>query len=165
MILGGPENEARVGAVEEVMARNGLAGTCLADLHAQGGGIWFVLIGVTPGFFLKSFAEAAGEDAWKAVKRLYHELREALGKDEDSRGQLYVREGGPTKAEWEASGRENALLPGIPPQGEHPPQIVIDSILPDEAIEALFRIDFEALDESSFHRDRDLREWVPRDRW
>jgi hypothetical protein len=165
MILGGPENEARVGAVEEVMARNGLAGTCLADLHAQGGGIWFVLIGVTPGFFLKSFAEAAGEDAWKAVKRLYHELREALDKDEDSHGQLYVREGGPTKAEWEASGRENALLPGIPPQGEHPPQIVIDSILSDEAIEALFRIDFEALDESPFHWDRDLREWVPRDRW
>jgi hypothetical protein len=165
MILGSPANEERVGAVEEVMARNGLPGPCFADLHAQGGGIWFVLIGVTPGFFLKSFAEAAGEDAWKAVKRLYSELREVLGKDEDSHGQLYVREGGLTKAEWEESGRKDALLPGIPPPDEHPPQIVIDSILPDEAIEALFRIDFDALEESSFVWDRDLREWVPRDRW
>jgi hypothetical protein len=153
MILGGPANEARVGAVEEVMTRNGLAGTCYADLHAQGGGIWFVLIGVTPAIFLKS------------VKPLYHELREALGKDEDSHGQLYVREGGQTKAEWEASGRKEALLPRIPPPDEHPPQIVIDSILPDEATEALFRIDFEALEGSSFDWDRDLREWVPRDRW
>jgi hypothetical protein len=164
MILGGPENEARVGAVEEVMARNGLAGPCFADLHAQGGGLWFLLIGVAPAFFLKSFAEAAGEDAWKGVKTLYDELREALGHEKDSHGQLYVREGGETKAEWEASGRK-ALLPGLPPEGEHPPQIVIDSTLPDEALRALFEIDFSQLESNSFDWDRKRREWVPRDRW
>ena len=30
MILGGPENEARVRVVEDVMARNGFAGPCFA---------------------------------------------------------------------------------------------------------------------------------------
>ncbi len=164
MILGGEENEARIAAVEEVMARNRLGGPCFADLHAQGGGLWFLLIGVAPALFLKSFAEAAGEDAWKGIKTLYNELREALGHEEDSHGQLYVREGGETKAEWEASGRK-APLPGLPAEGERPPQIVIDSILPDEALEALFRLDFSQLESSSFDWDRDRREWVPRDPW
>ena len=86
----------------------------LRDLHNQGGGLWFLLIGVAPAVFLKSFAEAAGEDAWKAVKVLYNELREALGEAEDSHGQLYVREGGDTKAEWEASEGRKGLLPGLP---------------------------------------------------
>ncbi len=164
MILGGLENQARVGLVEQVMARNRLAGPCLADLHMQGGGIWFLLIGVAPTFFLKSFAEAAGQDAWLAVKKLYAELRDALGEPENSHGQLYVREGGETKAEWEASNGK-ALLPGLPPQGEHPPQIVIDSTLPDEALEALFEIDFSQLESQSFEWDRTNRQWMPRDRW
>lgn len=164
MILGGPENETRVGAVEEVMARNGFEGPCFADLHNQGGGLWFLLIGVAPAMFLKSLAEAAGEDAWRGIKTLYNELRKALGEEEDSHGQLYVREGGETKAEWEASGRQ-ALLPGLPPPGVHPPQIVIDSTLPDEALEALFEIDFNELEGHSFDWDRGRREWVPKDRW
>jgi len=164
MILGGAENEARVSAVEEVMARHRLAGPCFADLHSQGGGLWFLLIGVTPAFFLKSFAEAAGEDAWKQVKSLYEDLREALGHERNSHGQLYIREGGETKAQWEASDRK-ALLPGLPPQGEHPPQIVIDSTLPDEALQALFEIDFTQLEHNSFSWDRTRREWVPRERW
>jgi hypothetical protein len=87
-----------------------------------------------------------------------------LGEGEDSHGQLYVREGGETKAEWEASGRKG-LLPGVPPQGEHPPQIVIDSLLPDRALEALFEIDFSELEDSSFKWDWDREEWVPRDGW
>jgi hypothetical protein len=164
MILGGPANEARTDAVEEVMARNRLPGPCYPHLHAQGGGIWFVLIGATPAFFLKSFAESAGEDAWKNVKRFYGEIREALGKTEDSHGQLYVREGGATKEEWEASGRQGPL-PGLPPLGEWPPQIVIDSILPAEALEALFQIDYDELEASSFEWDRERREWVPKDQW
>lgn len=159
-----PRYEERVGAVERVMARNGLNGRCHADLHAQGEGIWIVLIGLTPAAFLQSFAAAAGKDAWKAVKRLYEELRDALDKDEDSHGQIYVREGGKTKEEWEASGR-TASLPGLPEPDDHPPQIVIDSILPDEAIEALFRIDWETLEHSSFDWDGDQGQWVPRDRW
>jgi hypothetical protein len=164
MILGGRDNEARVGAVEQVMARNGFEGPCSADLHHQGGGLWFLLIGIAPAVFLKSFAEAAGEDAWKAIKNLYRELREALGQDDESHGQLYIREGGETKAEWEASDRK-APLPGLPPQGEHPPQIVIDSILPDEALKALFEIDFSQLASTSFEWDRKRREWVPKERW
>jgi hypothetical protein len=160
MILGGPENEARVDAVESVMARNGFPGPCFADLHSQGEGLWFVLIGVAPAIFLKSFAEAAGEDAWKAVKKIYHELREALDQDEESHGQLYIREGGATKDEWERSGRK-ALLPGLPEPGENPPQIMIDSILPGEAWEALFDIDYEVLDEVSFEWNRECRAWVP----
>src|SRR3954447_20883423 len=66
------------------MARNGFEGPCSADLHHQGGGLWFLLIGIAPAVFPKSFAEAAGEDAWKAIKNLYRELREALGQDDDS---------------------------------------------------------------------------------
>jgi hypothetical protein len=162
MILGGPENEARVGAVEEVMARNGFQGPRFADLHHQGGGLWFLLIGVAPAMFLKSFAEAAGEDAWIAVKGLYRELREALREAEDSHGQLCIRQGGETKSEWEASDRK-ALLPGLPLQGEHPPEIVIDSLLPDEALQLLFEIDFRKLEARSFAWDRHRREWVPKE--
>ena len=100
----------------------------------------------------------------KTIKNLYRELREALGQDDESHGQLYIREGGETKAEWEASDRK-ALLPGLPPQGEHPPQIVIDSILPDEALKALFEIDFSQLESTSFEWNRRRREWVPKERW
>jgi len=56
-------------------------------------------------------------------------------------------------------------LARIPPQGEHPPQIVIDSILPDEALKALFEIDFSQLASTSFEWDRKRREWVPKERW
>jgi len=69
MILGGPENDARVGAVEEVMARNGFEGPCFADLHNQGGGLWFLLIGVAPAMFLKSLAEAAGRTRGRESRR------------------------------------------------------------------------------------------------
>lgn len=96
-----------------------------------------------PGHVPEVASRSGGEDAWKGIKALYNELREALGEEESSHGQLYVREGGETKAEWEASGRQ-ALLPGLPPPGVHPPQIVIDSTLPDEALEALFEIDFNS---------------------
>lgn len=162
MILGGPANEARVGAIEDVMARNGFAGPCFAHLHAQGEGIWIVLIGLPPAAFLQALAAEAGKDAWKAVKRIFGELRYALDEGEDSHGQIYIREGGLTRDEWEASGRK-ALLPGLPEPGEHPPQIVIDSILPDEAIEALFEIDYDELWHSSFDWDQEKREWVPRE--
>lgn len=140
MILGGPENEARVDAVESVMARNGFPRPCFADLRSQGEGLWFVLIGVAPAAFRKSFAEAAGEDAWRAP---LHPRRRLAQK------------------RWENSGRK-VLLPGLPEPGDNPPQIMIDSILPDEAWEALFDIDYEALGGVSFEWSRERRAWMPR---
>jgi len=73
---------------------------------------------------------------------------------------VYIRRGGETKSEWEASDRK-ALLPGLPPQGVHPPEIVIDSLLPDEALRLLFEIYFSKLEAQSFVWDWNRREWVP----
>lgn len=97
----------------------------------------------------------------RPVKNLNHELRTALGEAEKSRGHLYIRKGGETKSEWEARVGK-PFLPGLPHPGGHPPQIVIDLLLPDEALKSLFEIDFEEFDAQSFAWDRKRREWSDR---
>src|ERR1700679_2369456 len=126
MILGSPENEGRREAVGAVMARAGFEGPVAAVLHAQGEGIWIVLVGVTPAVFVKAFLEAAGADAWKALRSFFGELRDSLGKEEGDHGQLYVRADAVTAAEWEAS-RSQGPMPGLRKPGSTDPQICIDS--------------------------------------
>jgi hypothetical protein len=154
MILGGPENEGRREAVAAVMARGGFEGPVSAVLHAQGEGIWIVLVGVTPAVFLKAFLEAAGADAWKALRSFFAELRESLSKEEGEHGQLYVRADGVSVSEWEAS-RPYGPMPGLRKPGSSEPQICIDSLLPDEALEELFRLDPEEMGASSYAWDRE----------
>jgi hypothetical protein len=137
MILGGPQGEASVGAVEDVFRGAGFDGSCTADLHAQGGGTWIVLIELVPEAFIGGISAAAGADAWKRLKRLMEELRDALGREEGSHGQLYVRPDVVTRKEWEAS-KPHGPMPGFPKPGTEHEQLQIDTLWSDDEYQALF---------------------------
>jgi hypothetical protein len=140
MILGGPKGEESVPAVEDVMRRAGFAGPCAPVLRAQGEGIWIVLLELGPKAFVSGILGAAGVDAWKRLKTLMGELREALGQPKGSHGQLYVRPDVVSDEEWEASARKGPM-PGSPKQGTEQEQLQIDTLWSDDDYRAVFEKD------------------------
>ena len=70
-------SEEQVEAVATVLRDAGFEGECAAELGAQGGGIEAVMLDIAPKAFPFGLVGAAGADAWKRVKRLMRELREA----------------------------------------------------------------------------------------
>lgn len=133
-INGGSAEE--VEAVRAVLRRAGLDGPCTANMHAQGEGIWMVLIEASPGMFLSGFLGAAGVDAWKRLKQFRTELRVARNEEEDSHGQIYVRPDPITTQEWEDGDRKGPV-PGAPKPGTDE-GLLVDSLMTDEELQALF---------------------------
>jgi hypothetical protein len=96
----------QVAAVGRVIRKAGFEGECVAELAAQGGGISAVMLDIGPKTFFGGLVGAAGVDAWKRLKALMVELREAFGAPEGPHLQLYLRPDAVTKAEWEESNHE-----------------------------------------------------------
>lgn len=137
MILGGPKGEASASAVEEVMEQSGFRGPCAPVLRAQGEGIWIVLLEIGPKAFIGGIAGAAGVDAWRRLKGLMGQLREALGQPEGSHGQLYIRPDVVSDEEWEASQRQGPM-PGSPKPGTERDELIIDTLWTDDDYRAVF---------------------------
>lgn len=125
-------SEEQVKAVATVLRDAGFEGECAAELGAQGGGILAVMLDIAPKAFLAGLVGAAGADAWKRVKRLLRELREAFDKPEDSHVQLYLRPDAITKVEFDR--RDHKVDPpgfhGDP--GNHPEDLLVTSLMSDD---------------------------------
>jgi hypothetical protein len=127
----------QVAAVGRVIRNAGFEGECVAELGAQGGGIWAVMLDIGPKTFFGGLVGAAGVDAWKRLKVLMAELREAFGAREGSHIQLYLRPDAVTKAEWESSDRKIGP-PGFHRSNEHhPDELLVDSLMSDEELKAM----------------------------
>lgn len=136
MINGGATVD-QVAAVGRVIRTAGFEGECAAELAAQGGGIWAVMLDIGPKTFFGGLVGAAGVDAWRRLKALMVELREAFGAPEGSHLQLYLRPDAVTKEEWEASGRRLGP-PGFHRSNEHhPEELLVDSLMSDEELKAM----------------------------
>jgi hypothetical protein len=161
MILGGPRGEESIDGVRAVVERAGFEGPCTADLHAQGEGIWIVLITIPPTAFLAGFSAEAGKDAWKRVKQFMGELREALKEKRGSHGQLYLRANVVTGEEWERS-KPHGPMPGWPKPGDDGDQLTIDTLMSDAEFQGLFDSDAAGslLSRKSKRRSWPVRLWA-----
>ena len=136
MINGGATVD-QLAAIGRVIRKAGFEGECVAELAAQGGGIWAVMLDIGPKTFFGGLVGAAGVDAWRRLKVLMVELREAFGAREGSHIQLYLRPDVVTKAEWEASDRKLGP-PGFHRSNEHrPEELMVDSLMSDEELKAI----------------------------
>jgi hypothetical protein len=127
----------QVAAVGRVIRKAGFEGECAAELAAQGGGIWAVMLDIGPKTFFGGLVGAAGVDAWKRLKALMRELREAFGAPEGSHLQLYLRPDAVTKAEWEDSDRKLGP-PGFHRRNDHhPEELLVDSLMSDEDLRSM----------------------------
>lgn len=118
-------SEGQVEAVATVLRDAGFKGECAAELGAQGGGIEAVMLDIVPRAFLAGLVGAAGADAWKRVKRLMRELREAFGEPEGSHVQLYLRPDAITKVEFERSDRKVGPPGFHRDPGGHPEDLLV----------------------------------------
>lgn len=136
MINGGATVD-QVAAVGRVIRKAGFEGECVAELAAQGGGVWAVMLDIGPKTFFGGLVGAAGVDAWRRLKVLMVDLREAFGAREGSHVQLYLRPDAVTKAEWEASDRKLGP-PGFHRSNEHhPEELMVDSLMSDEELKTV----------------------------
>jgi hypothetical protein len=136
MINGGATVD-QLAAIGRVIRKAGFEGECVAELGAQGDGIWVVMLDIGPKTFFGALVGAAGVDAWKRLKILMVELREAFGALEGSHIQLYLRPDAVTKAEWEASDRKLGP-PGFRRSNEHrSEELMVDSLISDEELKAM----------------------------
>ena len=136
-MINGDATVDQVAAVSRVIREAGFEGECTAELGAQGGGIWAVMLDIGPKTFFGGLIGAAGVDAWRRLKVLMGELRKAFGATEGSHIQLYLRPDAVTKAEWEESDRELGP-PGFHRNNEHhPEELLVDSLMSDEELKAM----------------------------
>jgi hypothetical protein len=136
-MINGAATVDQVAAVGRVIRKAGFEGECAAELAAQGGDIWAVMLDIGPKTFFGGLIGAAGVDAWKRLRVLMGELREAFGAAEESHLQLYLRPDALTKAEWEDSDRKLSP-PGFHRSNEHhPEELLVDSLMSDEELKAV----------------------------
>ena len=136
-MINGSANVDQVAAVGRAIRKAGFEGECVAELAAQGGGIWAVMLDIGPKTFFGGLVGAAGVDAWKRLKVLMVELREAFGARDGFHVQLYLRPDAVTRAEWEASNRKLGP-PGFHRSNErHPEELVVDSLMSDDELKAM----------------------------
>jgi hypothetical protein len=109
-----------VAAVGNAFLVAGLDAKVSANYERRGADIypWALFVLVPVGAFFKKIGEAAGEDAWKALKGLVRRLYEARRESPAPKGVVVLQS-----------------------RGEFEEDIVLEDDLPDEAWEALIRIE------------------------
>lgn len=134
--------EHEVAAVEEAFARAGFKVEARPTVETRADHLgaavlpWLVYVVVTVplGAFLVGFGSAAGKDAWGAVKTWVWDVWEARESPYGVGGTLDVRD----------------------PLGT---RLVLSPPLPDEALDALAEIDWEAVEGGDLHWDENRGEW------
>jgi hypothetical protein len=159
-MIGAGHSDAEAAEIEEVMRDVGLAGPCELAIRAQGEGIAVIVISSTLPIFLEPFLRPVADGAAERLKRLFCELHEKTRWGREARiRQIYVRPDAVTVEEWERSGRRGRL-PGW--RHENPPEaeLVLSSLMPDEAWEALAQLNVECLEPGgSYSWSAEDRRW------
>jgi len=144
--IGGSHSKEEAAAVEEVMLRAGFEGPCEPVIRAQGEGIGIIVIQVSVGIFLQPFLQPIADGAADRLKRFFWELHEKTRWGREARlRQIYIRPDAVGDEEWERSGRRGRM-PGWRKESPTEPEIVLSSLMPDEAWEALAKLDVDSLE-------------------
>jgi hypothetical protein len=140
-MTGAGHSVEEAGAVETVMRHAGLEGPFELAIRGQGEGVAVIVIQATVPIFLEPFLRPAAEGAAERLKEFFREIHERTRWGREARQrQLYIRPEAISAEEWEASGRRGRL-PGWRPEDPQEPELVMTSLMPDEAWEALVDLD------------------------
>lgn len=145
-MIGAGHSAEEAGEVEQVMRRLGLAGPVELSIRGQGEGIAVIVIQAAVPIFLEPFLRPVADGAAERFKRFFWELHEGTRWGREARiRQIYVRPDAVTSEEWERSGRRGRL-PGWRREDPQQPELVMTSLMPDEAWEALAELDPDLLE-------------------
>jgi hypothetical protein len=161
-MIGAGHTEAEAADVEEVIRGVGLAGPCELAVRGQGEGVAVIVIQASVAIFLEPFLRPVADGAAERLKRFFYEVQEKTRWGREARlKQIYVYPDAVTNEEWESSGR-HGRLPGWRHEEPDEPAIVMSSLMPDEAWEALFELDVDALEPGrSYSWSHEERRWRP----
>jgi hypothetical protein len=160
-MIGAGHSEAEAAEVEAVMRDVGLAGPCELAVRGQGEGIAVIVVQASVAIFLEPFLRPVADGAAERLKRFFHEIHEKTRWGREARlTQIYVYPDAVTNEEWESSGRRGRL-PGWRPEEPEEPAIVMSSLMPDEAWEALAELDVDMLEPGrSYSWSDEERRWI-----
>jgi hypothetical protein len=145
-MIGASHSAEEAAEVEQVMRRLGLAGPVELSIRGQGEGIAVIVIQAAVPIFLEPFLRPVADGAAERFKRFFWELHEGTRWGREARiRQIYVRPDAVTSEEWERSGRRGRL-PGWRHEDPQQPELVMTSLMPDEAWEALAELDPDLLE-------------------
>lgn len=161
MIGAGHSTEEAV-EVTEVMRAAGFVGPCELALRAQGEGIGIIVIQATIPLFLQPFIKPVADGAAERLKQFFWELQRTTRWGRESRlQQLYIRPDAVSNAEWKQTGR-HGRLPGWRQENPDEPELVMTSLMPGEAWDALVALDPDALEPgASYWWSDEHCEWRP----
>lgn len=161
-MIGAGHSEAEADEVEVVMRAAGLPGPCELAVRGQGEGIAVIVIQASVAIFLEPFLRPVADGAVERLKRFFHEIHERTrwGREAGLK-QIYVYPDAVTTEEWENSDRQGRL-PGWRPEEPEEPAIVMSSLMPDEAWEALAELDVDMLEAGrTYSWSEAERRWMP----
>ncbi len=162
IMIGAGHSEDEAAEVEAVMRAVGLEGPCELAIRAQGEGIAVIVIQASVAIFLEPFLRPVADGAAERLKRFFYEIQEKTRWGREARlKQIYVYPDAVTNEEWENSGRRGRL-PGWRQEEPEEPAIVMSSLMPDEAWEALAELDVDTLEPGcSYSWSEEERRWRP----
>ena len=123
-------------------------------VQLQGDGPWLIVIVALALPFLNGLLGEAGKDAWRSLKKLVVDLRQARGRGSDF-GQIVIRPGIIDAGEAD----DSKALPGFPIPGNPEVEITIAPHIPDDAYRSLLELDLDAFDGGTLHWDEPAGEW------
>lgn len=161
-MIGAGHSESEAAEVEAAMTEAGLAGPCERSIRAQGEGIAVIVIQASLAIFLEPFLRPVADGAATRLKRFFYDVQEKTRWGRQARlKQIYVYPDAVTNEEWEDSDRRGRL-PGWRRESPEDPAIVMSSLMPDEAWEALAQLDVDALEPgASYSWSDEERRWRP----
>jgi hypothetical protein len=159
-MIGADHSDDEAAEVEAAMRSVGLEGPCELAIRAQGEGVAVIVISTTLPIFLEPFLRPVADGAAERLRRFFWELHEKTRWGREARlRQIYIRPDAVTVEEWDRS-EQKGRLPGWPNEDPDGPELVMSSLMPDEAWEALAELDVESLEQGgSYSWSNDERRW------
>lgn len=159
-MIGAGHSDGEAAEVEAAMRSVGLEGPCELAIRAQGEGIAVIVISTTLPIFLEPFLRPVADGAARRLRRFFWELHEKTRWGRDARlRQIYIRPDAVTVEEWERSERKGRL-PGWRHENPEEPELVMSSLMPENAWEALAELDVESLEPGgSYSWSSEERRW------
>lgn len=161
-MIGGGLSQEEAEATRAVVRRAGFDGPCEPILHGQGEGIAVVVIQVALPIFLQPFLQPVADGAAERLKEFFRDLhRQTDWGRESLQQQVFIRPDAISHEEWVQS-RGRGRMPGWREEDPTEPELVLTSLMPDEAWEALAELDVESLEGGrSYSWSDEHREWRP----
>lgn len=161
-MIGGGASQEEAEAVRLVMQRAGFEGPCEAVLGSQGEGISVIVIETTISTFLSAFLAPFAADAQKRLKKFFKDQHDARNDTSAHLRQTYIRPDIVSSEEWEQNKPQGRMV-GWTREGSDQPELTLDSLMPDEAWDALLELDVESLESGTYSWNSHQRAWCRSD--